>query len=249
MSDYPLVSIIIRTVDRPDMLVEAIESISNQEYSNIEIIVVNDGGADLTECISSAPSKVSLYQLQSSVGRCHAANIGLAKSNGKYIGFLDDDDILYPNHVQSLASALEENEQYIAAYSDTTKAMQEKDGNGKYITINLVPQLCMDYDRKELLKDNYIPILCMLFRADKVSDIRFDPNFDVIEDWDFWLQLSSKGDFIHIDQNTSEYRVRDDGTNTTGRNHFIWSYCNMMIRAKNGLALDHGRKRNNLLWK
>src|SRR5512135_2804388 len=94
-SHTPLVSIIVRTKDRPKLLEHALESIAAQTYRPIEVVLVNDGGCDLDiEKLRSILGDVSLkyVRLENNAGRAHAGNVGIEHAQGDYIGFLDDDD-------------------------------------------------------------------------------------------------------------------------------------------------------------
>ncbi len=107
-NNNPLVSIIVRTKDRPKLLKRALESIAAQTYRPIEAIVVNDGGCELDiEELKSILGDVSLnyVRLEKNTGRAHAGNVGIENAKGEYIGFLDDDDVLYPEHVAEIGRA------------------------------------------------------------------------------------------------------------------------------------------------
>ena len=108
--ELPLVSIIVRTKNRPALLQEALQSICEQTYPKIEIIVVNDGGDDVSEVIrpfNSVDITIVLVQFPVNLGRSKAANAGLDKATGEYIAFLDDDDWLETDHIYTLVQAIE----------------------------------------------------------------------------------------------------------------------------------------------
>jgi len=114
----PLVSIIIPTYNRPDLLFNAIESVINQLYTNIEIIVVNDAGEDVSHIIDAfADTRVRYFTHEENQKISAARNTGLMHAKGKYIAYLDDDDIYYPNHIGTLVRFLESNDVDIA-YTD-----------------------------------------------------------------------------------------------------------------------------------
>ena len=91
--NLPLVTLIVRTKNRPTLLAEALQSIAKQTYPKIEIIVVNDGGDDVSEItlpFNGLNITIVLLQFPAGLGRSKAANAGLDKAAGKYIAFLDD---------------------------------------------------------------------------------------------------------------------------------------------------------------
>ena len=127
--DNPLVSIIVRTKDRPKLLKRAIQSIASQTYRPVEVVLVNDGGCDLDiEELKTILGDLSLnyIRLEKNTGRAHAGNLGMAHAQGKYIGFLDDDDEFYQDHVVTLVSFLEQSD-YAVAYTDSFMVYKEYD--------------------------------------------------------------------------------------------------------------------------
>ena len=104
-----LISIVVRTCGRPSVLGNALKSIQSQSYSNIEVIIVEDG-ENISEkyIMSNFPDlNVSYCCTGEKRGRSTAGNIGMGACKGKYINFLDDDDYLLPCHVETLAKELE----------------------------------------------------------------------------------------------------------------------------------------------
>ena len=105
----PLVSVIVPTYNRPDSLPEALDSIAKQTFRNIDVIVVNDGGCDVQNVIEAASENVTIQYIchHDNKGLPATRNTGIRKAQGKYITYLDDDDILYPAHIQTLVDFLE----------------------------------------------------------------------------------------------------------------------------------------------
>lgn len=207
IENLPLVSLIVRTKNRPALLAEALQSIARQTYLNIEIIVVNDGGDDIGEIIGLFKDDgINIIPLQfaTGIGRSKAANAGLDKASGKYIAFLDDDDWLEPGHIQQLLELLENpsHADCVAAYAGV-RCIDQETGN----TIKLFNQ---PYNPAALKLENYIPVHAALFRRnviDSPASCRFDETFDLFEDWDFWLQLQAQGNFIRSQEITANYRI------------------------------------------
>ena len=103
VEDSPLVSVIIRTKDRPRLLREALTSIAEQTYPNIEAVVVNDGGQDVESVVRDfrgALAKMQYVQHGANRGRPAAANTGIRKAEGEWICFLDADDWYYPDRLR-----------------------------------------------------------------------------------------------------------------------------------------------------
>ncbi|WP_172592396.1 glycosyltransferase [Nitrosomonas supralitoralis] len=196
----PLVTIIIRSMDRLT-LVEALDSVANQTYPNIEVIVVNAKGGSHTH-LDSSYGRFPLYLINQNgepAGRSASANAGLEAAQGNLVGFLDDDDLLHPDHVTTLVEALSANPAAIAAYS----RVQAIDLNGK-----IVREFATPFDLISLHLENFLPIHSVLFRQQAYeAGARFDEDFDLCEDWDFWIQVAQLGNFIFVDVMTAIYRI------------------------------------------
>ena len=209
MSENPLVSIIVRTKDRPKLLEKALRSINAQTYRPIEVVLVNDGGCDLNEEILRDILKdVSLnyIRLKDNVGRARAGNIGIENAKGDYIGFLDDDDELYPEHLSILVPVLEE-KIYRIAYTDANIAFLSYDSEKReMVTKEKRLFSSKDFSFKELIIDNYIPLMCILFSNDLFDKVgKFDEAFEIYEDWDLLIRMAEVYPFIHLKHTTAEY--------------------------------------------
>src|SRR5687768_11007931 len=105
----PLVSVLIRTRNRAELLLEAVRSVVQQDYPSIEIVIVNDGGENFADrCLAlTAGTQRTLRWLENAgTGRSAAANTALDAAQGEYCLFLDDDDWLDPPHIRGLVLAL-----------------------------------------------------------------------------------------------------------------------------------------------
>ncbi|MDD5462945.1 MAG: glycosyltransferase [Methylococcales bacterium] len=215
----PLVSIIVRTKNRPALLKEALQSIWEQTYPKIEIIVVNDGGDDVSEVahlFKSAGIAIVLEQFPINRGRSKAANAGLDKASGEYIAFLDDDDWLESEHIHNLVQAIEKHPEIKVVYSGVSCV----DGDKKPLPVSFGTP----FDATQLLAGNYIPIHAALFSRELLKlGCRVDESLEVYEDWDFWIQASLFTRFLFIREYSAVYRIYDSaqqsrlgvGANTT----------------------------------
>lgn len=108
----PLISIIIPTHNRPDLLEEALESIANQSINSWEVIIVDDASSPPTDqdyIQKKYSSNVNVLRHTRSKGGALAKNTGIEAAQGKYIAFLDDDDIYAPTYLESAIAILESN--------------------------------------------------------------------------------------------------------------------------------------------
>ena len=185
----PLVTVIIPTFNCEEYICEAIDSVLAQRYSEIEILVIDDGSIDNTkEVINSYIEKKQIkYIFQENKGLAGARNTGLRQARGKYLQFLDSDDIIDDNKIAKQVKFLEENEEIFAVYSDTNYFRNTKD---KIIeNYRKFEEISGDILNK-MIAGNFIPVNAVLLRK---IDNRFDEDLTVLEDWDFWLRLCLEG--------------------------------------------------------
>jgi GT2 family glycosyltransferase len=201
----PLVSVIVRSMDRPQ-LPDALDSISLQTYQNIEIVLVNAKGEDhspISDWRGRFP--IRFISSQSPLSRARAANVGLQSARGDYVAFLDDDDIFYPDHVAALVLALQNSNKIRVAYAGVRV---EYFVDGK---VTRSGEFRQEFDLAQLRGRNYIPNNAVLFERSLCDKgCRFDESLTVLEDWDFWLQLSLHSAFIYLDQVSACYRNYGD---------------------------------------
>jgi glycosyltransferase involved in cell wall biosynthesis len=209
-----MVSVIVPTYNRPDMLIETLKSILNQTYHDFEVIVVNDAGIDVESKIKLLNKNHNIKYLTHTENRGLAAarNTGIKAARGKYIAYLDDDDIFYADHLETLVNFLE-NSKYKVAYTDAYRIIQEKQ-NSNYVVKKKDIPFSLDFDYDRILVENFVPILCLMHERSCLEEIGlFDEKLTVCEDWDFLIRISRGFEIAHLKNVTSEYSWRTDGTN------------------------------------
>lgn len=210
MEDCTLVSILIRTCNRPDILKKALYSVKNQTYKNIEVIVVEDGQNISEGVIKEEFSDLNIKYVSTKqrVGRSKAGNIALALSKGKYINFLDDDDELLPQHIEILLKSFLESERYGAIYSIATEYQIKVVSRYPYkfkIKRKLI-RYNEEYHKLTLFHHNYIPIQSIMFLRELYENYGgFDEKLNTLEDWDLWIRYSLYTNFMFVPINTSIY--------------------------------------------
>lgn len=212
----PLVSVIVPTHNRPDMLATAISSILAQTMQSFEIIVVNDAGTDVQPVLERFSGRENIRYLvhETNRGLAAARNTGINAARGKYIAYLDDDDAYYPKHLETLVGFLESNDCRVA-YSDAYCAIQQKTDNG-FVTVKREVVYSRDFDYDAILYVNFIPVLCVIHEKACLSLCgMFDESLSRHEDWDLWIRMSRHERFEHINTVTCEYTYRPDGSSMT----------------------------------
>lgn len=207
-----LVSIVVRTKDRPKLLAEALTSIALQTHRPIEAVVVNDGGDDVRSVVDAFAGRLDslLIDLRPGRGRSAAANAGIAAARGAWVGFLDDDDVLLPDAVATLVTESHGVESIPYGRVD---AYFHPDGAAP----RLFRVFNHPFDLNALLFENFIPINACLIPAAALRDIGgMDERLECFEDWDLFLRLSDRLPFRHVDRQVAEYRIFDQAF-ITGR--------------------------------
>ena len=215
--ESPLVSVIISTFNRPEQLVEALRSVLNQTFTNFEIVVVNDAGCNVEATVAqlNSPSIVCLRH-ETNQGVAAARNTGLRAARGKYVAYLDDDDVYYAEHLQTLVDYLAGHPGMVA-YTNAACSQQELTG-GQWKVVRRDVPYSHDWSNDRILVENFVPTLC--FMHEKVFLEKagyFDETLRRHEDWDLWIRLSRHYPFAHIAQVTCEFVRRNDASSMTSQ--------------------------------
>ena len=192
----PFFSIIIATYNRERHLPVALNSILKQEFKEYEIIVVDDGSTDNTREVISDLIKNNpciKYYFKENEERSIARNYGIMHATGKYVGFLDSDDVLYPNHMTTAYELLEKNNLPEVGHL----ACEIVNTSGDSI---LVKNHFDNSFKEKLIHENIIHVNEMFIRRDIASEVYFIPSSVAVlsEDWYLWLRLASRYPF-HFD--------------------------------------------------
>jgi len=205
----PLISVIVRTKDRPALLANALKSIAAQTYPNIEVVVVNDGGAnvkDVVDAVTGGDIPVTYIAHEKNEGRSAAANAGLKAAKGLYFNFLDDDDVFYSDHVQTLVQAIQLKGEKVV-YSGVSNAYYEGPPEDPGNCIRKETVFNQAFDPDLFLFASHIPIMSVLFHRDVFEAMEgFSTDLDLFEDWEFLIRASRRFRFHHVDKVTAEYR-------------------------------------------
>ncbi len=202
------VSVVVRTYNRPRRLAEALDSLALSTYRNVEVVLVNDGGRR-PEVAGDFPFDVQRVDFAENRGRSAAAQAGVEAATGDCVGFLDDDDLLAPEHLESLTAMLCDGVD--VAYSDAAVVCYVPSTNGWRESSRRLPY-SRDFDRAILLLDNYIPFHTVLMTREALERAgSFDLELPIFEDWDLLIRLSRSSSFVHLARTTCEYRHFLDG--------------------------------------
>ncbi len=204
VDEGPKISVIVRTKDRPELLAEALASLAASTYTQADVVVVNDGGAS-PSLPDEFPLPVKVVDLEHNRGRAIAANAGIAAARGDYITFLDDDDLVEPEHLATLAGMVGAAGVRVA-YTDAAVGVYELSDDGWCCVERRLPY-SRDFDPELLLFDNYIPFHTLLIERALCEQVgALDAELPFFEDWDFLIRLARQTPFHHLARVTCEYR-------------------------------------------
>ena len=248
-ASLPLVSVIIRTYKgRLSYLKEAVTSVLNQTYPNIELVVVEDGSdaaKNYLEQVANNSNLKVVYQAEPKRGRCYTGNVGLSKSSGKFLVFLDDDDLFFADHVEVLVNELLAHPEVAATYSIAWEVTIKLISLEPLSYVEVLHQAIykQSFSRLLMLHHNYIPIQSILFDR-KLYECHggFDESLENLEDWNLWTRYCLNNDFLFIEKATSMYRVSDSINERIARQQSLDSYYKLAVEKQEELNLTVNRQ-------
>ena len=210
-SAAPMFSIVLTTYNRPTLLADALASIDRQTLRDFEVILVNDHGESVAHLLSGYGFPIAYLLQARNRGPAAARNAGHRLARGRYLVYLDDDDLFLPEHLHTLANALQEHPAEVV-YSDAIVVIEKLEGTTRMALSEEKRYPHDTYSRDRLCVDNYIPINTFAWpRAFAMEVGGFDEHLPALEDWDFLLRLAAKVSFHHVRQETVQVRMRIHG--------------------------------------
>jgi glycosyltransferase involved in cell wall biosynthesis len=205
----PRLSIIMRTYNRKDLIVEAVRSALRQKFQDLELVIVNDGGdREVDRAIERVWDKRIVYAYALHSGPAGAFNVGLSLARGDLISFLDDDDIVYPDHFYRLVSHLDAHPEVKAIYTDLKQAWMDA-GTGALIRERV--HKAGPFLPAKLWSGFYIMnLMAMVIRRECLVRIPgFLEGLKSAVDWEFMLALSKFYSFEYLPGLAGELRYRE----------------------------------------
>lgn len=183
----PLISVIIPSRDRCSLLQRAIASVEAQSYLNWEILIVDDASTDDTSNLLAKLTHPSIRTFKGrGAGACAARNIALSHARGEFMAYLDDDNVMHPQWLKSVAWAFEQWPQFDVLYGAfLLDNFARIFGHGdQFPTLILKP-----YDPEAILQGNIADMSAIAHRSG-LAEGRFDETIIGLGDWDLFLRLT-----------------------------------------------------------
>lgn len=183
----PTISICMAAYNSEKSIDAAINSVINQSYKNWELIIVDDCSTDKTYAIISEyqkrDSRIKVFKNIHNIGSSGSRNRALDEAKGRFISFLDSDDELFPEFIESQLCFMSINNCHLCTASYIRKTQ-------KSVTTFSVPK---ETNYKKCCKGNPMSCLTTVYDRDYFGEVRFDSRLLKSEDWDFWLNLLKTG--------------------------------------------------------
>ena len=202
-----LVSIITPSYNQAPYLEQTIQSVLEQDYPNIEYIVVDGGSADSSvEVIKEYADRLAYWVSEKDSGQAEAINKGFARASGEILAWLNSDDYYMLNTISVVVRCFEQNPDVVMIYGD----MLAVDGEGQITNLLKYKQLTLE----DLLCFQIIGQPSVFFRRSALEKTGLlDTSFHFMLDHHLWIRLAQQGRILHIPQIWSAARYHADAKN------------------------------------
>ncbi|MEG0762440.1 MAG: glycosyltransferase family 2 protein [Oscillospiraceae bacterium] len=202
-TNKPLVSVIARTAHRPQLLRLALTTLLHQTYDNFEVIVCEDGDDKLSDMLNDEFSKLNILYCshKPAIGRAANGNSGLQLAQGEYCMFLDDDDLLYPDHIELFMSIAQQHPCADLILGSAMAMFVDECNNSPYpYKVRELKSMVFDrIDIYNMCADCRIPIEAACFKRtlyEKYGGLC--EKLDANEDWAMWLKYLAHAKTISV---------------------------------------------------
>lgn len=224
MNKSVLISVVIPAYNRADIIGDCINSVLNQTYRNIEIIVVDDNSSDNTALVvdefSGKDSRVRpCVRCSENHGACYARNLGASLAKGEIIAFQDSDDIWKPEKLRKQLAYLKRNNY------DLVFCGMERINNIRN-TSWYFPRY--DYDetkpaKYQIMYENPMSTQCIMVRKSVFEKVRFDDKIRKFQDWDFAIRVADVAKIGYLHESLVESTVQQNSiSQTVSRIDSLW---------------------------
>jgi glycosyltransferase involved in cell wall biosynthesis len=237
MAELPLVSIVTCSYNNSKYIIETLESIKNQTYPNIELVIVDDCSTDnsvelIADWLRTYPRKYKFIRHEVNMAGSIPYNVGLRNASGKYYSPIDTDDAMMPEKIAIQVKILEATDDVVAGvYSDAyIMDIHSVPIEGLFIQkYRKFTEIPSGNIYAALLQGNYIPLLSLMIKRSVFDELGMYDESLVYGDYDMWLRINRKYQFLYSDYISAKYRIRPGSLTFTTKN---WTYSDVKIFLK-----------------
>ncbi|WP_407536946.1 glycosyltransferase family 2 protein [Cetobacterium somerae] len=216
----PLVSIITPSYNSKDFIKETIESVLNQTYKNWEMLIVDDCSTDSTQKylkdFEEKDRRIKVIYLEKNVGAGIARNLAIEKAKGRYIAFLDSDDIWNNKKLEKQVKFTEEN-----SYKFTFTKFQKISEDGKAYKMIVKAPKKLTYNKN--LYYNHIQTSTVMYNQEILGKI-YMPEIRKRQDYGLWQKILDKTNGYGLNENLMYYRLRKNSISANKIELFKWQW-------------------------
>ena len=229
MSAQPLVSIVTPSYNQAEFLEATIQSVLAQTYPNIEYIVIDGGSSDQSpQIIEAHADQLAYWVSEKDQGQTDAINKGFAKATGKYLAWLNADDVLKPHAVAEAVAYLEAHPEAGMVYGDADYIDEQGRVLGQF------PAAETNYTR--LLRGYvHIPQQAAFWRAELWRQVggALDPDFYFAMDYDLWVRLAKVSELHYLPRPWAQFRLHG-ASKTVQADMYCWPEMLRVHRREGG---------------
>ncbi|MDC0426468.1 glycosyltransferase [Pelagibacteraceae bacterium] len=236
----PLISVIINCHNGEKFLQKSVNSILSQSYKNFEIIFWDNNSTDTSKKIikNITDKRIKYFKSKKFKKLYECRNLAIKKAKGKYISFLDVDDWWTKDKLKKQVSLIKKNKDIKIVYSNFFIFSQKN--KKKYLKTK--KKLLSGMITKKIISNYNIGILTTMINRDIFDKFRFDPKYQIISDFDFFIKLSLRYPFYAIQKPLAYYRVHTQNFSKKKSNLYIqelkiWMKSNKDFFSKKNIDL------------
>lgn len=232
VKDLPLVSIVTPSFNQAEYLEETIRSVLNQDYPNLEYLIVDGGSTDGSrEIIEKYAAQLAWWICEPDGGQTDAINKGFARARGEIFAWLNSDDTYQPGAVSAAVEYLQNNPRVGMVYGDANLIDAHSRIIGRF------PARQTDYHR--LMRGYvHIPQQSAFFRASLWHQVGpLDSSFHDAMDYDLWVRISRRAPIVYLPQLWANFRIHDS-SKTMSPENLCWPEMLQVHRREGGRSLS-----------
>ncbi|KKQ66373.1 MAG: Glycosyltransferase [Candidatus Daviesbacteria bacterium GW2011_GWA2_38_24] len=219
----PLVSVVIPTHNRLKMLRDALDSVLNQSYSNLEVVLVDDCSNQETkvgiEEMARHDSRVRIIRNEENIGFVRSLNKGIREASGEYIARIDDDDAwIDKEKIWKQVKFFEGHSEYSVVGGGIIRVDEE----GKEISRELLPETDGEIRNLMLITDPIVHVVAVFRKKDWEAVGGYDEKFIYSQDWELWMKLGKMGKYYNFQEYFVRYLQSSQNRSNKNMRHHLW---------------------------